>query len=79
MQPVKKSKGKELSAWQKDFNTEVSWIRVRVEHAIGSAKVMRIVKDECRLRANTFVERIFATCAALHNLKIKIKPWTYKN
>ncbi|WP_291529221.1 transposase family protein [Bacteroides sp. UBA939] len=64
IQPVKKSKGKELSARQKDFNTEVSRIRVRVEHTIGSAKVMRIVKDECRLRANSFVERIFATCAA---------------
>ncbi|WP_291528092.1 hypothetical protein [Bacteroides sp. UBA939] len=63
----------------KGFNTEVSRIRVRVEHAIGSAKVMRIVKDECRLRANSFVERVFATCAALHNLRINSKPWTYKH
>lgn len=39
---------------------------------------MRIVKNECRLRANLFVERIFATCAALHNLRIKTEPWTYK-
>ncbi|MGJ1014505.1 transposase family protein [Bacteroides salyersiae] len=79
IQPVKKRKGKILSQEQKEFNRQVSSIRVRVEHAIGSAKFMRIVKDECRLRANSFVERIFATCAALHNLRIKIKPWTYKN
>ena len=79
IQPVKKGKGKVLTQEQKEFNKEVSRIRVRVEHAIGSAKFMRIVKDECRLRANQFVERIFTTCVALHNLRIKIKPWTYKN
>lgn len=79
IQPIKKRKGKILSQEDKEFNRQVSGIRVRVEHAIGSAKFMRIVKDECRLRANCFVERIFATCAALHNLRIKINPWTYKN
>lgn len=40
---------------------------------------MRIVKDECRLRANNFVENIFSTCMALHNLRIKINPWNYHN
>lgn len=79
IQPIKKRKEKELSEEQKEFNKKVSSIRVRVEHAIGDAKFMRIVKDECRLRANSFVQRIFATYAALHNLRIKIKPWTYKN
>lgn len=79
VQPTKKTKGKELSKEEKKANREISRIRVRVEHAIGSAKLMRMVKDECRLRANLFVERIFATCAALHNLRIKIKPWAYKN
>lgn len=79
IQPIKRRKGKILSEEDKEFNRQVSSIRVRVEHAIGSVKFMRIVKDECRLRANCFVERIFTTCAALHNLRIKIKPWTYKN
>jgi hypothetical protein len=79
IQPLKKRKGKELSKEEKEFNKKVSRVRVRVEHAIGSAKIMRIVKDECRLRANSFVQNIFATCAALHNLKIKMKSWTYKN
>ena len=40
---------------------------------------MRIVKGECRLRANSFVECIFTTYAALHNLRIKINPGVYKN
>ncbi|WP_148373197.1 transposase family protein [Bacteroides bouchesdurhonensis] len=69
IQSVKKRKGK-LSEEQKEFNKKVSSIRVSVEHAIGSTQLMRIVKDECRFKANFFVERIFTTCAALHNLRI---------
>ena len=78
IQPIKKKKGCELSKEEKKNNREISKIRVRVEHAIGSVKFMRIVKDECRLRANQFVERIFPICAALHNLRIKTEPWTYR-
>lgn len=77
IQPVKKVKGKELSAEEKEYNRSVSRIRVRVEHAIGSAKFMRIVKDECRLRANDFVEHVFAICAALHNLRINVNAWKH--
>ena len=77
MQPVKKPKGRELTPEEKEYNREISSFRVRVEHAIGSIKFMRIVKDECRLRANNFVKRIFKTCAALHNFRIKINPWHY--
>ncbi|RHE91402.1 hypothetical protein DW712_11365 [Bacteroides intestinalis] len=51
----------ELTEEQKEFNREVSHIRVRVEHAIGSAKFMRIVKEECRLRTNKFVKYIYDT------------------
>jgi hypothetical protein len=78
VQPFKKSRGKELSEEAKRINREVSRVRVRVEHAIGGIKFMRIVKEECRLRANFFVERIFATCAALHNLRINVNPWKYE-
>lgn len=79
IQPIKRTKGKILSEQDKAHNRKVSSVRVRIEHAIGSAKLMRIVKDECRLRANNFVEKIFATCLALHNLRIKINPWNYQN
>jgi len=78
-QPVKKPRGRELTSEEKEHNREISSFRVRVEHAIGSAKHMRIVKDECRLRADNFVRRIFCTCAAMHNFRIKINPWHYKN
>ncbi|WP_367273467.1 transposase family protein [Bacteroides sp.] len=79
IQPVKKRKVKELSKEQKDYNKKVTCIRVKVENAIGSTKFKRIVKDECRLRTNYFVERIFPICVALHNLRIKMRSWVYKN
>jgi hypothetical protein len=78
VQPVKKDKGKELTPTEKAYNKGVSSFRVRVEQAIGSIKYMRIVKDECRRRANNFVGRIFKTCATLHNFRIKINPWLYE-
>jgi hypothetical protein len=78
-QPQKKPKGKELTPEQKQDNRLISSFRVRVEHAIGSIKRYRTVKDECRLRKNLFVESVFATCAALHNFRIKDRTFAYEN
>lgn len=77
-QPFKKPRGQNLTPEQKAYNRSVSAIRVRVEHAFGSVKRYRIVKDECRLRRNKFVDTIFLTCAALHNFRIKTTPFNYK-
>lgn len=79
MQPIKKPKGKELTDEQKEYNRLISQVRVRVEHAIGSTKRYRIVKDECRLRKNKFIFSILHTCAALHNFRIKQKQFNYKD
>jgi len=78
-QPIKKPRGRDLTEEEKEYNRKISSFRVRVEHAIGSVKHMRIVKDECRLRTDNFVQRIFRTCAAMHNFRIKINPWHYEN
>lgn len=67
VQPMKKPKGKELTEEQKNSNREISRTRVKVEHAIGGAKILRTAKDECRLRKNNFVGRIFHIAAGLHN------------
>lgn len=67
LQPTKKPKGKELTTEQKKANTEISRTRIKVEHAIGGAKILRIVKDECRLRKNDFVGNIFHIAAGLHS------------
>ena len=79
IQPQKKPEGKELTKGQRDKNREISAKRVRVEHTIGSVKRARIVKDECRVRKNKFIENIFATCAAMHNFRILNKAFIYKN
>jgi hypothetical protein len=79
IQPKKKPKGKELTNAEKEKNREIAADRVRVEHAIGSVKRARIVKDECRLRRDNFVSKIFASCAALHNFRVLHKPCNYEN
>ena len=79
IQPQKKLRGKELTQEQKNNNRQISSYRVRVEHAIGGVKRFRIVKDECRLRKNDFVGGAFLYCAALHNFRLKTRPFTYKN
>jgi hypothetical protein len=79
IQPQKKPRGKELTEEQKCRNREISSFRVREEHAIGSLKRYRIVKDECRLRRNNFTDKIFLTCAAIHNFRLNTRPFFYEN
>jgi hypothetical protein len=79
IQPVKKPPKKELTKEQKESNRRISSARVRIEHTIGSVKRYRIVKDECRLRKNNFADNIFLYCAALHNFRMKHRPFYYKS
>jgi hypothetical protein len=77
-QPKKKPRTKEMTQEQKELNRYLSSFRVRVEHAIGSVKRYRIVKEECRLRKNHFVDKVFISCAALHNFRVLRQPFNYK-
>jgi hypothetical protein len=77
IQPQKKPKGKELTPAQKDRNRQIAAVRIRVEHAIGSTKRYRIVKEECRVRKNQYPCKVFALCAALHNFRVEAKPFIY--
>jgi hypothetical protein len=79
VQPQKKPKGKELTQQEKENNRQISSFRVRIEHAIGGVKRYRIVKDECRVRKNDFLDDIFLYCAALHNFRLKTRPFAYEN
>lgn len=73
VQPKKKPKGGVLADEEKAANTEISRKRIKVEHAIGGAKILRVVKDECRLRKNDFVGGIFHLAAGLHNLRFNAR------
>ena len=67
--PFRKPKGGGLTDDQKAYNRKVSSVRVRVEHNIGSAKILKVLREECRLRKNHIVDGLFHTGAAIHNLR----------
>lgn len=71
--PFKKPRGGQLDEYHKKFNRTVSSHRVRIEHYIGSAKILRTVKDECRLRKNRVPETVMHVAAAIHNLRLGVK------
>ena len=46
--PIKKSKGKKLTKWEKRFNHLLSKRRILVENVIRKCKIFRITKDTYR-------------------------------
>lgn len=46
--PIKKSKGKKLTKWEKKFNHLLSKRRILVENVIRKCKIFRITKDTYR-------------------------------
>jgi len=70
--PTKKPKGKELSEEQKETNRSISSVRVKVEHAIGGAKICRIVKDRFRCHKFGFDDLVMELACGLHNLRITL-------
>lgn len=77
--PIKKPRNKELEQCEKDYNRFISSHRIRIEHKIGSSKIMRMVKDECRVRKDGFVDSVFHVASAIHNLRMGVKlPLKFK-
>lgn len=70
-QPKKKPPKGQLSDEQKTTNRRYSQTRVRVEHAIGGAKVFQIAHDVFRNRRQEYVDVVFETACGLHNLRIR--------
>ena len=77
--PFKKPRGGSLDQMQKSHNRFISSHRIRVEHCIGSSKILRIAKDECRVRKEGFVDSVFHVSSAIHNLRMGVKlPLKFK-
>ncbi|NJM09231.1 transposase family protein [Candidatus Gracilibacteria bacterium] len=55
-------------------NRAIARVRVRVEHAIGGAKVYRIAHDIFRNRRDGYVDMSFAIACGLHNLRCTYRP-----
>ena len=78
LQPTKQPRGGELCYADKVRNRLISGIRVRIEHAIGSVKRYRIVKEKSRTWKPGFRDLVFETCCGLHNFRLNFRPWRYK-
>jgi hypothetical protein len=72
-QPMKKPKGKELTAEQKQNNKELSKERIGVEHSIGGIKVFRIVHDTLRNFRAGFDDLAMETACGLHNWRLEFR------
>lgn len=69
-QPMKKPKGKELTAEQKQHNTDISKERIGVEHSIGGVKVFDIVHVVYRNFREGFEDLVMETACGLHNWRL---------
>jgi len=65
--PHKGSKNRPLTKEQKEINTLISKVRVKVEHVIRDVKVFRICKDTYRGKGERGLDRV-KIVAALSNL-----------
>jgi hypothetical protein len=71
--PYKRKKKQELSSEQKEYNKNVSSVRVQVEHIIAGVKINRKVKEKFRGRLFAREDTVMLVACGLHNLKISLK------
>jgi hypothetical protein len=71
--PIRKPRGKPLSDLQKTQNKEISSFRVKVEHAIGRAKIFRVVKERFRCHKLFFDDLVFEIVCGIHNFKLSCR------
>ena len=60
----------QLTPEQKQYNTAVGRVRVKVKNAIGGVKKCRIVKEIIRIYNADIRDRVLETCTALHNYRL---------
>ena len=68
--PHKKPKNGELTEQQKQENTELSRIRVPVEHVMAGVKRLNIVKEKIRLHFQNVRDQVMLVACGLHNLRM---------
>ena len=73
--PIKKPRGGNLTDEQKATNQALARRRVAIEHVNSGVKRCRILKDVCRLLRNGTRDLIMEIGCALHNLRLRFRPW----
>jgi DDE superfamily endonuclease/Helix-turn-helix of DDE superfamily endonuclease len=75
LMPTKKPRGQELTREQQCANQALNQRRLRIEHVNSSVKRCRIVKDRIRLWKEGVRDLVMELCCALHNFRVRLKPW----
>ena len=73
--PTKKPCGQELTREQQRANQALHQRRLRIEHVNRSVKRCRIVKDRIHLWKQGVRALVMELCGALHNFRVRLKPW----
>jgi len=71
--PVKKPKGKELTARQKEKNKKLSRTRVKIENAFAGVKRLRVVVYTSRAKRECFINMIFLIACGIWNFYLYAK------
>jgi hypothetical protein len=75
LMPTKRPRGQELTRSQQRANQALNQRRLRIEQVNSSIKRCRIVKDRIRLWKQGVRELVMELCCALHNFRVRLKPW----
>jgi len=73
--PFKKPRGGDLSVEQQAANQAHAARRVRMEPAMSGVKRLRIVKDRLRLDRGGLRDLVREVACALHNRRLRFRPW----
>ena len=73
--PTKKPRGQELSLEEQRANQALHYRRLRIEQVNSSVKRCRIVKDRNRLWKESVRDLMMELCCALHNFRVRLRPW----
>jgi hypothetical protein len=79
VQPTKKKKWENLTDDEKERNKNISKARTGIEHIIGSIKRFRIVSERFRNWLPGFSDMVMEIACALHNFRLKFRPWQKVN
>jgi hypothetical protein len=73
--PTRKPRGRNLTPAQQAANRRIARRRVRLEQVNSRVKRCRIVHDTSRLRKAGVRDRVMEVCGALHNFRVRLRPW----
>lgn len=78
MATEKKPPHQALKPGEKRCNRKLARVRVRVEHALASIKICRIVKDEFRNLSEGWSDLVMAIATSLHNFRQQHRFYRHK-